>query len=741
MDRTNPCALAVRALGAALLAGALSLPSTARAGAIFLLDNDLELMELPREGASQSFVAGQNHAGFLAGGVIEFGLTTGVWVPSPCPPDCDPPDYDFVPFPPPPPGAGDNPTSISNTSPDGWIGVSGFRFDGVANVPTVTRFPANDPASAITTLLPVPPGFSHAFATDVNRNLDVVGFGEDSTGTPQAIFWTEEGGQYQPTLLDALDAPAISDAGPVVVNRTGGAGMFLDPAADPSLFQPLGTGLVDLTLSAISEPAPDTGEGGVWVLGSTRDFSAPGSPDTDAVVIDPGDPDVILRVQSTPSAFGLDIGPFGQMAIVQGFPGAPRVSYSALGLDPSADPACTKDAAVDLPSCDLTQVLGVPNQPGLRFVAATQVSHDGVIGLNSEAFVAQVAFPTGPRVRIGDASIAEGDDGDAELLVFPVSLDRPARQEVVVTFSTADGTATAASDDYVTTSGGVLIPAGSTNATIEVQIVGDELVETNESLFVDLISATNAVIVDPTGLGTIVDDDCTDSDLDGVCDVNDNCVLIPNPDQQNLDGAADDDASKPGLQIYGDDCDLDIDNDGLVSASDFFLGFRPCLLDSNAFSYCGVFDADGNGTIAPADFFAAGGFRTSFGAPPGPGLDGPAGPILTVSDGTASEGGDGDANLVVFTVSLDQATDVDVTVRFDTEDGTARVADDDYVQASGTVLIPAGSLSATIEVQLVGDAVLEADETFQVRLQDAVNATIGDGRGNGSITNDDGPKG
>ena len=74
-----------------------------------------------------------------------------------------------------------------------------------------------------------------------------------------------------------------------------------------------------------------------------------------------------------------------------------------------------------------------------------------------------------------------------------------------------------------------------------------------------------------------------------------------------------------------------------------------------------------------------------------------------------------------------------------TADGTASStgAAADYQAASGHVPIPAQSLTGTISVVINGDKTKEANETFFVNLTGAVNATILDGQGLGTILNDD----
>ncbi|MDJ0785912.1 MAG: thrombospondin type 3 repeat-containing protein [Myxococcota bacterium] len=109
-----------------------------------------------------------------------------------------------------------------------------------------------------------------------------------------------------------------------------------------------------------------------------------------------------------------------------------------------------------------------------------------------------------------------------------------------------------------------------------------------------------------------------DTDGDGIPDGQDNCTLVENPGQEDVDAGSDDDASLPGVQHYGDACDVDLDDDGVVGASDFFSIFRPCLgTDVGTNPACAEADLDGDGIVGASDFF--GQLRPAFGDTPGPG--------------------------------------------------------------------------------------------------------------------------
>ena len=79
-----------------------------------------------------------------------------------------------------------------------------------------------------------------------------------------------------------------------------------------------------------------------------------------------------------------------------------------------------------------------------------------------------------------------------------------------------------------------------------------------------------------------------------------------------------------------------------------------------------------------------------------------------------------------------------MSVGFATQDDAA-TAGSDYEAATGTLVFSPGMLSQTIPVAVTGDTAVEDDESFFVDLSGAVGADVLDGRGIGTILNDDAP--
>jgi hypothetical protein len=115
----------------------------------------------------------------------------------------------------------------------------------------------------------------------------------------------------------------------------------------------------------------------------------------------------------------------------------------------------------------------------------------------------------------------------------------------------------------------------------------------------------------------------------------------------------------------------------------------------------------------------------------------PAAGSVSINDVTISEGNSG-TKVATFTVTRSGGTAA-FDVNFATSNGTATVADGDYVAASNALHFAANQNSQTISVTINGDTKVEPNETFKVSLSNATNgATISDSQGVGTITNDDG---
>ena len=111
-----------------------------------------------------------------------------------------------------------------------------------------------------------------------------------------------------------------------------------------------------------------------------------------------------------------------------------------------------------------------------------------------------------PKLSITDVSVVEGNTGTTPA-TFKVTLTPASAQTVTVDYATADGTATAAGNDYVPTSGPLTFAPGETSKTIVVDVGGDIVKERNETFFVKLSGAVGATISRAQGKCTVKNDD------------------------------------------------------------------------------------------------------------------------------------------------------------------------------------------------------------------------------------------
>ncbi len=330
-----------------------------------------------------------------------------------------------------------------------------------------------------------------------------------------------------------------------------------------------------------------------------------------------------------------------------------------------------------------------------------------------------------PSLSISDVTVTEG-----KTATFTVNLSAPSGQTVTVKYATAASTVTA-STDYTTTSGTLTFAAGATSQTLSVVIKADTLDELDETFFVNLSSPTNATITDSQAIGTIIDDDAAPA-----LSIKDVTVTEGNSGTKTatftaslstasgkavtVDYATADNTALAGTDYITTSGTLTIAA-GTTSKT-FTVSIKGDTLDEASETFFVNLSNAINATIS--DSQALGTIK-----------DNDAAPTLKINNVTVTEG-DAGSSTATFTVTLSEASGQPVTVNYATANSTA-VSGNDYTAQSGTLTFAPGEKTKSINIAVTGDTLDEVNESYNVNLSSATNATISDSKGIGTITDND----
>jgi serine protease len=341
-----------------------------------------------------------------------------------------------------------------------------------------------------------------------------------------------------------------------------------------------------------------------------------------------------------------------------------------------------------------------------------------------------------PTLSINDASISEGNSG-TKLLTFTASLSQAASSTVTFNANTQSDTA-AAGIDFVSFGGPqpFSIPAGQLSTVVSVTINGDTTIEPNETLKVNLSSAVGATLLDGQGVGTIINDDSTIPGLR----INDASVTEGDSGTKVLTFTATLTAAAANTVTFNA-----ATQSGTAAVGSDFVGFAPTGFNIPAGQLTTPVSVTINGdtTIEPNETFKLN-LSSVSGATllDGQGIgtitnDDTSTPTLRINDATLIEGNSGGTRVMAFTVSLSQASATTVTFNAATQSGTATVGSDFVGFPPTAYSIAPGQLGKAVLVTINSDTTIEETETFKVNLSSVVGATLVDGQGIGTITNDD----
>jgi CSLREA domain-containing protein len=315
---------------------------------------------------------------------------------------------------------------------------------------------------------------------------------------------------------------------------------------------------------------------------------------------------------------------------------------------------------------------------------------------------------------------------------FTVSLSAPSSQTITIHYQTADGTAVAG-EDYTSTSGTLTFNPGETAQNVPVTILPDTVNETTEQFFLNLDTPVNATIGDNQGVGTIPNDDPE--------------VSFSIDDITPLEGTADTTSftftiTKNGSTSQTTSVNWATTNGTAIAPADYAaVSSTPVTFLPGDTSKQVTVLVNGDGNYEQNETFTVGlslpvNATILDGSGMGVIVNDDAIPSFAIDDVTLNEGNTGTTSYT-FTVTKSGATELDSSVQFETQNGTATLADNDYQPGSGTLTFLPADTSKQVTVNVNGDFFIEPDEAFTLHLSDPVMASIADADGTGTITNDD----
>ena len=313
-------------------------------------------------------------------------------------------------------------------------------------------------------------------------------------------------------------------------------------------------------------------------------------------------------------------------------------------------------------------------------------------------------------LSIADASLSEGASGTS-VMTFTASLSPASGQTVTVDYATSDNTATAGSD-YTAALGTLTFTPGQTQQMFDVTVSGDNVVELSETFTVTLSSATNATISDASATGTITNDDSATLTLadSGLYETEaDQLVSLRATLSAPVDTSVRFEASTA---------------DGTATAPSDYTAVvdRPWSINTGLTTLDLVFTVKGDAAFEPDEAFTvlltnltASGRDVTFADASANVriLNNDSTPNVTLSASPTTIPENGGTSTLTATLSTTSTEDVTVALAYSNAE----------VTGPASIVVPAGSPSATALVTAVDNALDEPDRTVVVSVDTVTNGT------------------
>lgn len=328
-------------------------------------------------------------------------------------------------------------------------------------------------------------------------------FYNEVAALPDALYFTRESGVWRAPYDPDTGIPDFAAVGsvPVIPTEVGYRPQDIAGGPDGDLFVSFGDASVrrfdtgDLPLATALGSSTDADYPGVTYIAG----DATGSGPENRLAVDAAG-EVFVRAVVMDEHAIVRIPP----PAADGTPATPAVVVTQQELLDSGLAPWTDDplqGTIDLslnPAGDLFVAIGNVFPPDARNVVVR------IAGAGASVPAVEVCLE--------DATGVEGDPATPGEVVFPLTLSAPLPEDVTVTYTVESGTATVGTGPDADLEGGTWtleLPAGTTEASVTIALIGDVLVEPDETFTVRLLSVTppGSLGTCSSAVGTIEDDD------------------------------------------------------------------------------------------------------------------------------------------------------------------------------------------------------------------------------------------
>ncbi len=542
----------------------------------------------------------------------------------------------------------------------------------------------------------------------------------------------EDAGATAVTVTAALNEAAFTEDTEVTISLVDGtatAGADFEAVSDFTLTIPANqlSGTATFTLTPIDDGAIETYRELFRVTGTATDLT---STPTNGVTMQILDDDA-MGVTIDPTALTFDEGQTGTYTVV--LTSVPTGTVTVTPSLPAGAPASVSPATLSFTATDW-------NMPKTVTVSATadddaddeeaeighSVSGADYATVSADAVTVTIVDDETPSTAIAlqasPASIAE-EDGDQTITVTASLDEAPLAEDITVEVDVGGDTAAQGSDFTAVASFEVTIAAGDTggSGTFTLSPVNDDVDEDEEALSITGQVVANGAPVQgalPVNAATVT---IVDDDTRGVV-VSPTALTV---DEKGGQGSYTVVMTSEPSQEATLEVNVPADADLKVSPTQLFFD-RDNWSEEQTVRIAATADADVADDEATLSHTVTGG---DYG---GIAVDDvtvtiaePTSATMTVADARGSEG----SGALEFDVTLGEAIKAEATVQYRTvgmtaTNGVTAESGKDYTHVSGTLTFAAGDTEKTVRVTLLNDALNEAEEYFELVLENPVNAEL-----------------